>query len=78
MPISLQPLGWVGRAGSRWTPNNSPGVAEAGGLPASSSEAERAGGRPESLKNPIGHLSDKINGILNAEMTSVIRNKSAG
>jgi len=51
-------------------------VAEAGGLSASSIKAERAGGQPKSPTNPIGHLPDKINDILNTEMTSVIRNKS--
>lgn len=59
-------------------PSDSPSVAEAGGLPASSIKAERAGDQPKSLTNPIGHLPDKINDILNTEMTSVIRNKSAG
>lgn len=57
-------------------PSDSPGVAEAGGLSASSIKAERAGGQPKSPTNPIGHLPDKINDILNTEMTSVIRNKS--
>lgn len=64
--------------GSQQTPGDLHGAAGAGGLPASNSEAARAGGWPESLKNPISNVSDKINCLLNVEMTLEIRNKSAG